>query len=167
MDRAAHAVAQWRLELPDIDVEAMEVIGRLNECALVIGRDHLEPLFARFGLQRGEFDVLATLRRAGAPHRLTPTQLYEATMLSSGGMTARLDRLQRAGLIERQANPEDRRGTLVSLSDKGLALVEQAVRAHAANETRMLSCLTAEERAQLGALLMKLREGLDQSPASA
>ncbi|MFV0301953.1 MAG: MarR family winged helix-turn-helix transcriptional regulator [Paracoccus sp. (in: a-proteobacteria)] len=159
-DRAARAVAQWRREIPEMDVTAMEVIGRLNEICALIGRDHLEPLFAGFGLQRGEFDVLATLRRAGAPFTLTPTDLSEAAMMTSGGMTARLDRLEKRGLIARSPNPEDRRGSLVSLTVDGRALVESAVRPHAANETRLLSVLTIEEQDQLNRLLLKLRAGL-------
>lgn len=159
-DRAARAVAQWRREMPEMDVSAMELIGRLNDISAVIGRDHLEPLFAGFGLQRGEFDVLATLRRAGAPFTLTPTDLTEATMMTSGGMTARLDRLEKRGLIARRPNPEDRRGTLVSLTDQGRELVEAAVVPHAANEVRILSVLTPEEQAQLNDLLQKLRAGL-------
>lgn len=159
-DRAARAVAQWRKEMPGMDVSAMEIIGRLNDLSAVIGRDHLETHFAKFGLQRGEFDVLATLRRSGAPFTLTPTDLYEATMMTSGGMTARLDRLEKAGLIARQPNPSDRRGTLVSLTDQGCDLVEAAVVPHAANEVRLLSALSEAERDQLNALLRKLRVGL-------
>ena len=159
-DRAARAVAQWRKEMPEMDVAAMEVIGRLNDLSAVIGRDHLEPHFAAFGLQRGEFDVLATLRRSGAPFTLTPTDLYEATMMTSGGMTARLDRLEKRGLIARQPNPDDRRGTLVSLTEQGRDLVEAAVIPHAAKETRLLSGLTQDERDQLNDLLRKLRATL-------
>ena len=143
-----------------MNVDAMEVIGRLNDLSAVIGRDHLETHFAKFGLQRGEFDVLATLRRSGAPFTLTPTDLYEATMMTSGGMTARLDRLEKRGLIARRPNPEDRRGTLVTLTDQGRELVEAAVVPHAANETRLLSPLTAEEQGQLNDLLRKWRAGL-------
>ena len=143
-----------------MNVDAMEVIGRLNDLSAVIGRDHLETHFAKFGLQRGEFDVLATLRRSGAPFTLTPTDLYEATMMTSGGMTARLDRLEKRGLIARRPNPEDRRGTLVTLTDQGRELVESAVVPHAANETRLLSPLTPEEQGQLNDLLRKWRAGL-------
>ena len=159
-DRAAKAAASWRRERPDLDVEAMEIIGRLNELSALIMRDHLQPGFDRFGLQAGEFDVLATLRRAGAPYRLTPTALYEATMLSSGGMTARLDRLQARDLIRRDPNPDDRRGTLVALTDAGLALIDAAIGPHAENETRLLSALSADDRAQLNRLLALLRAAL-------
>jgi len=137
----------------------MEIVGRLNELSALLTRD-LQPVFERFSLQGGEFDVLATLRRAGAPFRLTPTALYEATMLSSGGMTARLDRLERRGLIRRLPNPEDRRGTLVELTPDGLALVEDAIGPHAENETRLLAGLPPQDRAALNALLSKLRAAL-------
>jgi DNA-binding MarR family transcriptional regulator len=156
-DRAAKAADSWRRERPDLDVEAMEIIGRLNEVSALITRDHLQPGFDRFGLQGGEFDVLATLRRAGAPYTLTPTDLYNATMLSSGGMTARLDRLQARDLIRRQPNPQDRRGTLVALTDAGLVLIDQAIGPHAENETRLMSALSPDQRAQLNDLLRQLR----------
>lgn len=160
MDRAQIAVEQWRRELPDVDLLPMEVLGRLAEAAHLVGRNHLEPLFAEFGLQRGEFDVLATLRRSGKPYALTPTQLYAATMVSSGGMTNRLDRLERAGLIERGPNPDDRRGTLVAISPQGLDLIDRAVPAHLKNEEAVVSSLSAEERAQLNGLLGKLIEAV-------
>lgn len=160
MDRAAFAVSQWRQEMPDLDLRAMEALGRLSELALVIRRDHLVPVFAEYGLQDGEFDVLAALRRSGAPYRMTPTELYGINMLSSGGMTARLDRLETSGLIERLPNPNDRRGTLVQLSDKGRALIERALSAHSANQTRILASLSADEQDQFGALMAKLLSGL-------
>ena len=150
------AVEQWRRERPELDLLSMEILGRMAELAQTVGRNHLEPLFAEYGLQRGEFDVLAALRRSGKPYALTPTALYEAIMVSSGGMTNRLDRLERAGLIERRPNPQDRRGIIVALSDKGLELIDRAVPAHLENEHRVLSGLSAEEQQQLNALLAKL-----------
>jgi DNA-binding MarR family transcriptional regulator len=140
-DRAELAFAQWRRERPDIDPFPMAVLGRLAEAAHLVMRDRLSPVFARHGLQPGEFDVLATLRRSGAPFALTPTALYEATMMSSGGMTSRLDRLETAGLVERSSHPTDRRGTMVALTAKGRALIDEAVEAHVANETAILSAL--------------------------
>ncbi|TIV64266.1 MAG: MarR family transcriptional regulator, partial [Mesorhizobium sp.] len=144
MDRAARAIEQWRRERPDLDVSPMGVIGRLNEAASLISRERLAPLFARFGLQQGEFDVLATLRRSGAPYALTPTELYEATMVTSGAMTARLDRLEKAGLIRRAPHPSDRRGVVVELTAKGLALVDEALAAHVDNEHQILAGLTGQ-----------------------
>jgi DNA-binding MarR family transcriptional regulator len=164
-DRAEKAVAQWRRERPDLDPSPMALLGRLAEAAHVIARDRLNPLFARFGLQPGEFDVLATLRRSGAPFVLTPTQLYEATMVSSGGMTNRLDRLERAGLIERRPDPGDRRGVLVALTGAGRVLIDEAVTAHVANEHDLLAPLGAGEREMLGRLLGKLLAAAKEKPA--
>lgn len=159
MDRAERAVEQWRRERPDLDVAPMAVLGRLSEAAALV-RTRLDAVFARFGLQGGEFDVLATLRRSGAPYALTPTALYEATMVTSGAMTARLDRLERAGLIARRPNPEDRRGTLVALTDKGLALVDEALTAHVENEWSIVGGLSERDRAELARLLAVLIAGL-------
>ncbi|WP_149803319.1 MarR family transcriptional regulator [Mesorhizobium sp. NFR06] len=156
MDRATRAIEQWRRERPDLDVSPMGVIGRLNEASSLIARDRLAPLFARFGLQTGEFDVLATLRRSGQPYALTPTDLYEATMVTSGAMTARLDRLEKAGLIQRAPHPSDRRGVIVQLTAKGRELVDEALTAHVANEHEILGGLTREDRETLAKLLEKL-----------
>ena len=156
MDRAAKAVEQWKRERPDLDVSPMLVLGRLNEAASLVARDRLAPLFARFGLQAGEFDVLATLRRSGQPYALTPTALYEATMVTSGAMTNRLDRLEKAGLILRGPHPNDRRGIVVQLTEKGLALIDEALTAHVANEHEILAGLTQTERETLAQLLGKL-----------
>jgi DNA-binding MarR family transcriptional regulator len=156
MDRAAKAVEQWKRERPDLDVSPMLVLGRLNEASSLVARERLAPLFARFGLQAGEFDVLATLRRSGQPYALTPTALYEATMVTSGAMTNRLDRLEKAGLILRGPHPNDRRGIVVQLTDKGLALIDAALTAHVANEHEILAGLTVAERDTLAGLLAKL-----------
>ncbi|RWN57506.1 MAG: MarR family transcriptional regulator [Mesorhizobium sp.] len=156
MDRAAKAIEQWKRQRPDLDVSPMAVLGRLNEASSLIARERLAPLFARFGLQSGEFDVLATLRRSGSPYALTPTALYEATMVTSGAMTNRLDRLEKSGLIMRGPHPNDRRGVVVQLTEKGLALVDEAVAAHVANEHEILSGLTRAEQDTLAGLLEKL-----------
>lgn len=156
MDRAAKAIEQWKRERPDLDVSPMAVLGRLNEASSLIARERLAPLLARFGLQSGEFDVLATLRRSGSPYALTPTALYEATMVTSGAMTNRLDRLEKSGLIMRGPHPNDRRGVVVQLTERGLALVDEAVAAHVANEHEILSGLTRQEQDTLSRLLEKL-----------
>lgn len=156
MDRAMAAAEQWRRERPDIETGPMVVLGRLLEAAHTIARDRLNPLFAEYGLQPGEFDVIATLRRSGAPYELTPTALYDAAMISSGSMTNRIDRLEAAGLIERRPHPTDRRGTLVALTPKGLDLIDKAIVAHARNLQVLLSVLNESEQKRLGSLLMKL-----------
>jgi len=156
MDRAENALAQWRKARPDVDVSPMAVIGRLSEAAWLVSRDHLEPLFTKMGLRSGEFDVLATLRRSGPPFALTPTALYEATMVTSGAMTGRLDRLERAGFIRRGPHPTDRRGVVVELTAQGRSLVDDILVAHVENERKILAGLSAEEQAQLAGLLKKL-----------
>lgn len=156
MGRAAKAVEQWRRERPDLDIRPMAVLARLSEAATLVGRERLAPLFARFGLTPGEFDVLATLRRSGPPYALTPTALYEATMITSGAMTHRLDRLERAGHILRVAHPGDRRGVLVRLTGQGRDLIDAAVTAHVENERQILAGLTRAEQERLAALLEKL-----------
>lgn len=161
--RAQFAAEQWQRELPQLDTRAMQVVGQLGTVAQLMARDWLNPLFAEHGLQPGEFDVLATLRRSGAPYALTPTALYEAAMLSSGGMTNRIDRLETAGLIERQKHPTDRRGVLVALTSEGKELIDKLVLLHVANEQRMLAALTAREQTQLGQLLAKLLQGMAQA----
>ncbi|HWU02837.1 MAG TPA: MarR family transcriptional regulator [Novosphingobium sp.] len=156
MDRAELAAHQWQQERPDIDTGPMVLLGRLAEAALTTARDRLNPLFVQHGLQPGEFDVLATLRRSGAPHALTPTDLYEAAMISSGSMTNRIDRLEKAGLVERRPNPADRRGTLVALTTQGLRLIDTLIGLHVANQHGIVSGLDADEQRQLSALLAKL-----------
>lgn len=160
MDRADVAIEQWGRERPELPALPMAVLGRLSEAAERVMRDHLNPLFAEAGLQPGEFDVLATLRRSGEPFMLSPTRLYEATMISSGGMTARLDRLERAGLIERRPDPNDRRGKLIALTPHGRQVIDTTLTRHVANEQRLLASLTVAEQEKLNALLKKLIAGL-------
>jgi DNA-binding MarR family transcriptional regulator len=160
MDRADMAVDQWARERPDLPALPMAIFGRLADAAERVTRDHMDPLFAQSGLQRGEFDVLASLRRSGKPYMLSPTQLYEALMISSGGMTNRLDRLERAGLVERRPDPNDRRGKLIALTEAGQRVVDDTIARHVANEERLLSVLTQPEQEKLNALLKKLITGL-------
>lgn len=160
MDRAEIAIDQWACERPDLPSLPMAVFGRLSDLVELVMRDHMNPLFAEAGLQPGEFDVLATLRRAGAPYMLSPTKLYEAAMISSGGMTNRLDRLERAGFVERRPDPQDRRGKLIALTSDGKRVIDETITRHVANEVRLLSVLTPKEQEQLNQLLKKLIAGL-------
>jgi DNA-binding MarR family transcriptional regulator len=160
MDRADAAIAQWARERPELPSLPMAMFGRLLEAAERVTRDHLNLLFAKAGLQSGEFDVLATLRRSGDPYMLSPTSLYEAMMISSGGMTNRLDRLERAGLIERRPDPNDRRGKLIALTAAGRRVIDETLTRHVANEERLMSVLSTAEQEKLNALLKKLITGL-------
>jgi DNA-binding MarR family transcriptional regulator len=152
--------AQWAAELPDLDTEPMAILGRARRLTLLVAGS-IEATFARFGLDRGEFDVISTLRRSGPPYRLTPTELYSTLMISSGGLTHRLDRLEKAGLIGREKSATDGRSVQVVLSDAGIALAEAAFRDDMAGESRVLKHLDPEERAALGALLSKLLAGVE------
>lgn len=156
MDRADIAVEQWARERPDLPALPMAVFGRLSDAVELVMRDHMNPLFAEVGLQPGEFDVLATLRRSGEPYILSPTKLYEAAMISSGGMTNRLDRLERAGFVERRPDPHDRRGKLIALTEAGRRVIDETIGRHVANEERLLAALSSKEQEQLNQLLKKL-----------
>lgn len=158
MDRVKNAVDQWRFERPDLELLPMEIVGRLMAVATMVNREHLQPFFDKYQLQTGEFDVIATLRRSGAPYRLTPTALCESTLISSGGMTARIDRLERAGLVTRHPNPHDRRAILVGLTGKGLDLVNDIVGGHVDNERQIIAGLAPDEQTELNRLLIKVME---------
>ena len=160
-DRASRAAAQWAVQRPDLDMLPMEVLGRLNEASQLVIRERQTPLFARHGLQHGEFDVLATLRRSGEREGLTPTALFEAAMMSSGGMTARIDRLEKVGLVERRPHPTDRRATLVRLTDKGFALIDAIMPSHQDTAREALAGLSVDEQKALNALLARLIAGLN------
>lgn len=158
-DHVERVVDQWRRERPDLDVSSMAILSRLWRFARRADAE-IDRGFADNGLQPGWFDVLATLRRSGEPYELPPTQLLESAMLSSGGMTKRLDRLVEAGLIERRPDPDDRRGVRVRLTREGLHTVNRAVESHVTREDELLAPLTPREREQLDRLLRKLLAGL-------
>lgn len=160
-DTVDRLVAQWKRELPDLPTGAMATIGRLLRAAAMLER-RLASAISDHGLNGGEFDVLATLRRSGEPYCLTPTVLAQNLMLSSGAMTNRLDRLEARGLVRRLPDPNDRRGVIIELTESGRVLIETAVAAHAANEERVLELLvSAPERQKLDAALRALLSGLE------
>jgi len=123
--------------------------------------DALGRMLAGHGLQPGWFDVLAALRRSGPPYELTPTRLMGATIVTSGGLTKRLDRLADAGLVARRPDPGDRRGTLVRLTRRGRTRIDRAVAEHVRNEETILHTLTASDRRDMDRLLRKLLADLD------
>jgi DNA-binding MarR family transcriptional regulator len=151
-DGVDRIIEQWARERPDLDTTAMAVFGRIFRLARIAG-DEVERAYATFGIGRAEFDVLATLRRSGEPYELSPGALAASMMLSSGGTTARLDRLEKGGLVERRPAPDDRRGVLVRLTPGGRDIIEQAVGAGLAEQRRLLAHLTPAKRKQLDALL--------------
>ncbi len=158
-DHVQHVLEQWRREAPELDRSPMGVVGRISRLAQLLQAE-LEPIFAAHGVNGGEFDVLAALRRSGRPYRLTPTDLSNALMVTSGGMTKRLSALENRGLIRREPDPNDGRSTTVSLTREGKRLVEATLPEHVANEQRLLSELSNKERAELAGLLETLAVSL-------
>jgi DNA-binding MarR family transcriptional regulator len=148
-------LTQWRQERPDLDVSPMGIIGRVTRLAKHL-EQAIQETFSEFGLTIGEFDVLATLRRSGRPYQLSPTELFNTLMVSSGTMTHRIDRLEQADLVQRIPDLSDRRGTQIKLTDKGFDVIEKAVEAHVVNEHLILSSLDISEREVLTQLLRKL-----------
>lgn len=160
LDHIGERREQWHRELPDLDTIGMAILGRARWIAHVV-TPAIEKVFAEYGLDRGEFDVLSTLLRSGPPYRLRPTELYRSLMISSGGLTDRLNRLQKAGLIMRSASHEDARSMLVELTAEGRERTERAIREDMAVERTLLEGLNDAEIGQLGALLAKLARTLE------
>ena len=154
-DHVDEVVGQWELERPDVDVSGMAVIGRITRLNQAL-RPRLNTVFASHDLESWEFDVLATLLRNGVPYQLTPGELLDSMMITSGTMTNRIKRLEERGLVERVASPIDRRQVLVTLTDTGLAKVDAALVDHAANEAKIIASLTERQRDQLVKLLRRL-----------
>jgi DNA-binding MarR family transcriptional regulator len=159
-DHVQQVLREWQREAPQLDRSPFAVVGRISRLALLLQAE-IEAVFAGYGVTGGEFDVLAALRRSGPPYRLTPTELSSALIVSSGGMTKRLNGLEDRGLIRRAPDPNDGRSTTVALTPAGKRLVETILPGHTANERRLLDGLTARERAQLAALLERLAVTLD------
>jgi DNA-binding MarR family transcriptional regulator len=153
---------QWRRERPELDPSAMGVVGRVLRLAGYLERS-VEVALKPFGLSLWQFDVLATLRRAGKPYRLSPTQLMRAVMLSSGAMTNRLDRLETAGLVKREPDPNDRRGVLITLTPKGRQLADEAIQARFEEARARIASLSKSERRALERGLRRLLESVEGS----
>jgi DNA-binding MarR family transcriptional regulator len=160
-DAVDAVLAQWRTERPDLDPRPMGVIGRLSRASRLIDR-RLKEHFAADALEPWEFDVLATLRRAQPIARqLSAGELVASSMVTSGAITNRVDRLVARGLVTRVVDPDNRRRVLIGLTDAGRALVDRAVVGHLEHERAMLSGLTDREQDQLAALLRTLLLSLD------
>ncbi len=152
---------QWRRVLPDVNTMGMAILGRAR-LATLIARGPIEAVFGRHGVDTGEFDVLTTLLRSGRPHELRPTELYRSLMISSGGLTDRLSRLEKAGLIGRRPSESDARSLLVNLTPKGRELAEAAFREDMMVEARLLEGLSEKEAEQLAKLLARLVDEVEK-----
>jgi DNA-binding MarR family transcriptional regulator len=164
-DHVDRLIEQWAHERPDLDLGPMATFGRLGRLQSLASRS-IADVFARHGLQIGEFDVLAALRRSGEPFVMKPTDLANLLMLSPAGMTNRVDRLEAAGWIERRNDPDDRRSSLVRLTDDGRELVDRAVTDHVENEARLLDPLSPSERVALDRALRTLLRQFDTARAT-
>lgn len=160
-DRADILVEQWQKEKPELQhLDIAAVIGRLALVTTYLDKE-ISAHHKMSGLEKGGFDVLASLRRSGAPYTLSPTSLYKAVMLTSGAMTSRLDRLEKKGLIERVRHDNDRRSNLVRLTDKGLHLIDNMIQPHLDLEKKLISVLNANEQNQLNDILKKWLSQID------
>jgi len=165
-DSIEELLTQWQRERPDLDPWALGVFGRVRRLSTTIVR-RAEAWLQPLGLTFESFSVIVTLRRCGPPYELNPTALYRDSLLSSGAITNRIDRVESAGLVKRRPDPDDRRGVIVQLTAKGRALADRAIALHFAGMTAALNGLEPAERKQLTALLAKvlaLVEAQDQPP---
>ncbi|MGD8202562.1 MarR family winged helix-turn-helix transcriptional regulator [Pantoea sp. FN0305] len=154
-DHIDFVIRQWEETMPELDTSSMKIFGRMLRLLKHLSKARANALES-FGFREGEFDVLATLRRAGEPYRLTPTQLYKSLLVTSGAMTNRLSRLEQEGLIERIADPADGRSMLVGLTRHGADQIEQALYVHTATQQTLLATLNPEQQKVLETLLRKL-----------
>ena len=159
-DTTDRLLSGWDATRPELDVGGLQVTARLARIGAHLARRQ-EAVFSRFGLNRGEVGALSALRIGGPPYRLSPTQLGRGLMLSSAGVTSRIDRLERRGLVRRLPDPNDRRGVIVELTEDGLAVVDAAVAANSSSDRQLLERLDADELAALERLLRKLLGGLE------
>lgn len=164
-DHVAHIMEQWSVERPDLDVSPIGIIGRLHRLAARL-TEELNVVYRRFGLGEGDFDVLVTLRRQGGDHSLTCSALAESTMVTSGGMTKRIDRLEAAGLVRRRESTADGRSRPVQLTAAGHDLVDEAFAAHIANEHRLVATLDPADRVELTAILGRWLSDLEAGPTA-
>lgn len=160
MDHIDRIISQWNKARPDLDVGPMETIGRLSRLVAQL-RKEMDKTWKVYGLNLASFDVLATLRRSGKPEGLSPGELLDLTMVTSGTMTNRIDQLVKAGLVERVPNPEDKRGFLIRLTKAGFSKIENVVSDHVETQHRLLRGLSPTQRENLNELLKTLGEAID------
>ena len=151
-DHVARIQADWQRERPELDVSPVGVIGRLHRLAAAL-TEELVVVYREYGLSEGEFDVLSALRRAGEPFERAPGDLARHTMVTTGAITKRIDRLVEAGLASRRQSDVDGRGRVVALTPEGLALIDRAFEHHMRNEARLLAELEPHQAEQLEGIL--------------
>lgn len=160
MDEVDRIVAAWRHERPDLDVSPMEILSRVTRLSRQLDRAR-KSSFSEYGIEGWAFDALSALRRSGEPYQLSPSTLLQETLVTSGTMTNRIDRLVTAGWVERLPDPDDRRGVLVRLTEAGRATVDSALADLLVKERDILAGLTPAGRRKLASLLRELSTGFD------
>ncbi|MFJ2734085.1 MULTISPECIES: MarR family transcriptional regulator [unclassified Streptomyces] len=165
LDHVARIQADWRRERPDVDITPQAVIGRLHRLAGWL-TEELCLVYGRYGLGEGEFDVLCALRRAGEPYERAPGELAAYTMVTTGAITKRVDRLEQAGLVARRRSAGDQRGRIVALTRPGRELIDRAFTDHMRNERRLLDLLTPTEAEALETLLTTWLSRMDDPRSS-
>ncbi|MEU6659870.1 MarR family transcriptional regulator [Streptomyces sp. NPDC046821] len=158
-DHVDHVLAQWADQAPHLDASPMAVVGRIKRLARIVEAE-LRVTYRSHDLDAAAFDILATLRRSRPPHRLTPAELMRASMVTSGAITQRLDRLEQRGLITRTRGEYDARSSNVSLTDEGIAVVDKALLSNVATQDRLLAGLTRPQRDRMAKDLRSLLESL-------
>jgi DNA-binding MarR family transcriptional regulator len=161
-DEVDRLVTAWRRERPDLDVAPMQVLSRVTRLARHLDLARRQA-FAEHDLEASEFDVLSALRRAGSPYELSPGQLIRETLVTSGTMTNRVDRLTGKGLVERLPDPADRRGVIVSLTAEGRVRVDAALEQLLLQERRLLATLSETDQSNLADLLRTVVSPFDSS----
>jgi DNA-binding MarR family transcriptional regulator len=163
-DSVAQMQAEWERERPDLDAAPLGISGRVSRVNALVLR-HADTWLEPLGLSWETFSMLVTLRRSGKPYALTPTRLYQISLLTSGAMTSRIDRAAELDLVERLPDPDDRRGVLVKLTPAGKRLADRAIAVHLSGVDRLLTTLSRTERTSLATLLGKLLGSLEALPA--
>ncbi|MCX8560066.1 MarR family transcriptional regulator [Mycolicibacterium mucogenicum] len=165
-DSVDYLLADWARERPDLDFSPLAVVYRMGQVRRLL-EQRMAEVFARHGLTAADFLVIVTLRRAGQPYRMPQARLMDALGLTSGTVSLRLERLVKAGSVIREPDPNDRRGSIIQLSESGLQLFDAVAPEHLANEDRLLSALTAGQRTELAGLLRHLLVSLEPPRTSA
>ena len=160
LDAVDRIIEQWTQERPDLDPSGKAITGRIVRLASLMQRRFAE-VFDELGLSGGDYGLLVPLRRGGEPYELTPTELARTRMITSGGLTPALDRLEKRGWIRRRPNPADRRGSLVRLTPAGVDLIDRAMALHATTELELVGSLSKGQRDQLGGVLRELLLALE------
>ena len=160
IDQVERIVSQWETERPDLDVSPVEIFGRIARVDMLLGK-FVNDFLTQHNLTLGLFDVLTALRRSGHPYKLKPSDLADMTMLTSGGITGRLDQLEELGLVERASDKQDRRVMFAQLTQEGLSVIDTVIEGHFNREAEVLEDINESDRVELARLLKTLEKAFE------